>query len=84
MVLVEAMASGRPVIARRKGGAVDSIVHGSTGILYDDATVDGLVNAILQFEQEEGSFKPDACVNQASKFSIENFSRLFSEVIKRR
>ena len=83
IVPVEAMASGRPVIAYGKGGALDSIVHGESGILYNDPSVEGLKRAILQFESEEASFKPAACLAQATKFRPEVFKIRFAQQIPR-
>ena len=50
IVPVEAMASGRPVIAYGRGGVCDTVVHGQTGWLYDDPSVPGLVKAVQDFE----------------------------------
>jgi glycosyltransferase involved in cell wall biosynthesis len=50
MVPVEVMASGRPVIAYGQGGALETVVHGETGFLFQEQTVDGLIDAIRNFE----------------------------------
>ena len=73
IVPVEAMASGRPVIAYGHGGAVDTVVHGETGILYNDPSVEGLVDAMRLFERNEQSFSPRVCVEHAQKFSPQKF-----------
>ena len=52
IVPIEVMASGRPVIAYSKGGAVDTVVDGVTGLLFDDQSVEGLVKAVQHFESE--------------------------------
>ncbi|NDJ35531.1 MAG: glycosyltransferase family 4 protein [Chloroflexi bacterium] len=43
---VEAQAAGRPVIAYRGGGALDTVVEGETGLFFDEQTVDGLCAAL--------------------------------------
>jgi glycosyltransferase involved in cell wall biosynthesis len=43
---VEAMAAGKPVIAFRAGGALETIVEGPTGVFFDEPTVESLVGAI--------------------------------------
>lgn len=43
---VEAMAAGKPVIAFRAGGALDTVVEGRTGTFFDRPDVDALVAAI--------------------------------------
>ena len=50
IVPVETMACGRPVIAYGKGGVLDSVVNGKTGVFFEDQTVESLKNAILKFE----------------------------------
>jgi glycosyltransferase involved in cell wall biosynthesis len=81
IVPVEAMASGRPVIALNKGGALDTVLHGETGILYDDNTVEGLKSAIRAFEAEENGFRTSACIEQAARFRPEVFSREFAKCL---
>ena len=50
IVPVEAMASGRPVIAFGRGGALDTVRDGETGLLFHDQSVEGLVDAVERFE----------------------------------
>lgn len=47
MVLIEAMAAGRPVVATRAGGPLDIIVAGQTGELVEPGDVDGMADAVL-------------------------------------
>jgi glycosyltransferase involved in cell wall biosynthesis len=81
IVPVEAMASGRPVIAFAKGGAMDSVVHGETGLLYVDPSPDGLAAAIRAFEREEDAFRPERCVSHARTFSRANFTEAFRRLL---
>ncbi len=53
IVPVEAMASGRPVIALGRGGATDTIVDRKTGVLYDDQSAEGLIDAVERFEADK-------------------------------
>jgi glycosyltransferase involved in cell wall biosynthesis len=43
---VEAQAAGRPVIAYRGGGALDTILEGKTGLFFDEQTPDSLCEAL--------------------------------------
>ena len=82
MVPVEVMASGRPVIALGRGGALDTVIDGVTGTLYPDPGVDGLVAAIERFEREvEPGLDRDALVAHARRFSVERFRRGMIEVL---
>lgn len=52
IVPVEAMASGRPVIAYDRGGIRDTVVDGETGLLFSDQSVEAIEAAIRRFEDE--------------------------------
>lgn len=47
---VEAMACGRPVICYGKGGVLDTVIDGKTGVYFEEQTVESLKDAILKFE----------------------------------
>lgn len=66
IVPLEAMSAGRPVIAFARGGALETVVDGLTGILFPEQTAQSLVDAIGRFEQT--NISPDACRAQAQKF----------------
>ena len=50
IVPVEVMASGRPVIAYGRGGALDTIVDGETGVFFQEQSVEGLIDAVERFQ----------------------------------
>lgn len=43
---VEAMAAGKPVVALRRGGAVETVIDGETGLLYDEPTPEDFLDAV--------------------------------------
>ena len=69
IVPVEAMAAGCPVIALRKGGALETVVENKTGIFFDEPTADSLSEAILRFEKT--TWDPFAIHRHAQLFSRE-------------
>jgi glycosyltransferase involved in cell wall biosynthesis len=73
IVPVEAMASGRPVIAFGRGGARDTVVDGVTGLLFHEQTVTGLIDAVRRFESMARAFDPQALVRHAYQFRPEVF-----------
>lgn len=75
IVPVEAMASGRPVIALRKGGALDTVVEGLSGQFFDEPTAEALMEAVLRFEREESRFDPAAIAAHARRFDRGRFLR---------
>lgn len=52
---LEAMASGRPVIAYRAGGALETIKEGQTGLFFDEQTVDSLAATLARFDPAQFS-----------------------------
>ena len=68
---IEAQASGRPVIAFRQGGAIESVTEGKTGMFFDEQTAASLADAVMRFERH--SFDPAECRANAARFRPEEF-----------
>ncbi len=81
IVPIEAMASGRPVIAYRKGGAMESIVDGETGVFFEEQTSGSLIAAVERFESRIDHFNSDAICAHAKKFSTEAFLSNFEAIL---
>ncbi len=82
IVPLEAMASGRPVIAFAEGGALETVVAKGdhpTGIFFHERTVQSLTNAIREFEDRE--FDPAAIRKHAEKFDRKRFKQRINEYI---
>jgi glycosyltransferase involved in cell wall biosynthesis len=47
---IQAMAAGRPVIAYAAGGVLDTVIPGQTGVLFAEQTVDGIIQAVEEFD----------------------------------
>src|SRR5690606_8887039 len=78
---VEAQAAGRPVVAFGRGGALDSVVDGKTGVLFEEQTVADLAEAMLELERTE--IDPDICRANAERFGAARFRDQISAVIER-
>ena len=72
---VEAMASGRPVIAFGRGGVLDTVIPDVTGLFFDRQEPDDLVAAVEHMEQEHGYFDPAALRMQADNFAPDRFDQ---------
>jgi len=79
---VEAMASGRPVIAYKAGGALETVIEGETGIFFENQTWQSLVSTILKFKSED--FDSNKIKNYAEKFSKERFKREIFEFARKK
>jgi glycosyltransferase involved in cell wall biosynthesis len=74
IVPVEVMASGRPVIALGRGGALDTVVDGETGLLFRDQSVEGLIAAVERFESAGlDRVDPSGLVAHAARFDERAF-----------
>ena len=81
IVPVEAMASGRPVIAYGRGGATETVVPNLTGMLFDEQSVEALTDAVEGFR--EWDFDPAAIVAHANGFSRDVFTAGMRQQIDR-
>jgi glycosyltransferase involved in cell wall biosynthesis len=82
IVPVEAMASGRPVIAFNKGGILDSVIEGKTGLFFKEQNANSLNKTIVTFEETIQNFDPIQIRNHALEFSKEKFEKSLSTYIK--
>lgn len=68
---VEAQAAGKPVIAFKKGGLLDTVIDQKTGVFFEEQTSASLIQAIKAFERL--SFDPIFCKQNAERFTKEKF-----------
>ena len=80
LVAVEAISSGTPVIAYKKGGAVDIVEEGVNGVFFRSQIPDSLSKAISVFEGLK--FDSRIIVKNAKKFSEESFKKDFIKAIE--
>ncbi len=78
---VEAMAAGCPVIALKKGGALDVIDPGKTGIFFDEQNAECLKKVLANFSSQK--FNPQKLQDHANKFSEERFISELQNFINR-
>jgi len=78
---VEAQACGTPVIAFGRGGAVETVSPGETGVFFPAQTVDALCLAVEKFERE--TWNPELIRKRAEYFSRDAFRRAFRHEVTR-
>ncbi|AAK81011.1 glycosyltransferase involved in cell wall biosynthesis [Clostridium acetobutylicum] len=78
---LEAQASGRPVIAYGKGGALETVVSGVTGVFFKEQTVDSLKSAVNEFEKI--NFDKSVIRRHAEEFDEEIFKKKIREYLSR-
>lgn len=68
---VEAMAAGKPVLALREGGALETIIEGKTGEFFDAPIVELLADGVRRIM--EGKYDADSIRRHAEQFSTQRF-----------
>jgi glycosyltransferase involved in cell wall biosynthesis len=71
LVPVEAAAAGRPTIAYRGGGALETIVEGETGEFFEDATPESLADVLRRFDPR--TYDPQRLRTHAERFAPGRF-----------
>jgi len=78
---LEAMSFGKPVIAYREGGALETVMEGVTGEFFDTQDAGSLAEVLSKFNAL--TYKPKDCKNQAGKFSKPKFLHELDEFVKK-
>lgn len=81
IVPVEAMAAGAPVLAYGKGGALETVKDGETGLFFHEQSVGALKEVVLSFESRIQDFSSERCRAYAEGFSRERFLTQMREKI---
>ncbi len=77
LVPIEAQACGKPIIAYRKGGAIETIIPGVTGEFFSSQNPASLIELLKSFNQK--IYKPENCRKNSLKFREERFLEIFKE-----
>ena len=78
---VEAMASGTPVIAYRKGGATETVKEGVSGEFFDEQSWEILADHLTKFNPSK--YDPNKIKAHAEQFNQERFVEKMKEIVKR-
>lgn len=81
LVPLEAAMVGTPTLALKKGGALESVLDGVTGIFVDDGGVDSVREGMTKLRRRKWEEKEMRSF--ASRFSKENFKKEFAEEVSR-
>lgn len=78
---VEAQACGTPVIAYGKGGALETVKDGETGIFFFEQSEQAILDAIRKFERNRDLFEAKRIRRHAEQFSRPRFQKQFSDFV---
>ncbi|MBK1659263.1 glycosyltransferase [Paracraurococcus ruber] len=79
--MVEAQACGTPLIAYGRGGARD-ILRPETGVLFPEQTAQSLQEAVRRFQALSLAIRPEACRENALRFSVPAFRTRFRDHVE--
>jgi glycosyltransferase involved in cell wall biosynthesis len=78
IALIEAQAAGCPVIAYGRGGALETVAAGETGLLFDEPNAEGLVEAVKIFETQIRNFNALNISQKTQRFNKRRFLQEFA------
>ena len=81
IVMVEAQASGTPVIAYKEGGASEIVIENQTGLLFDKQNIYSIIDIIDKFERIQDKFDPYFIKNSSRRFDKEVFRSKFYKYV---
>ncbi|MBV8198057.1 MAG: glycosyltransferase [Candidatus Eremiobacteraeota bacterium] len=81
LVPLEAAATGRPTIAYRRGGALETIVEGETGSFFDEPNAESLATALRTFDPSR--YNPQRLRSHAEKFAPAQFIERLRAIVDR-
>jgi glycosyltransferase involved in cell wall biosynthesis len=83
MVMVEALAAGKPVVVSSEGGAAEIVRRDETGVFFDAPTVEALRAAMDRVRRLQAHFDPVRLRAEAHRFDTAVFEQRFSRAVAR-
>lgn len=80
IVSLEAQAFGKPVLALRSGGYLETVIEGKTGEFYKEPTLESFIKALKNFRPEK--YNPADCIKNAKRFSKDRFMKEIKEFVE--
>ncbi len=77
---LESMASGRPVVAYRAGGATETVIDKVTGTFFDDQSWQALAHTLVNFDHK--AFDPEQIRKHAMQFDEEHFKKQIKQFVE--
>lgn len=81
IVPVEAMSAGVPVIAYKKGGALETVEEGKSGMFFTDTSANALAKTLNEFMLKEASFHPAAIAHHAAQWGSDKFEKKLKDFV---
>jgi glycosyltransferase involved in cell wall biosynthesis len=78
---VEAQACGTPVLAFGKGGCLETVKDGVTGLHFEEQTESSIINAVNRFESNSVQIEAEVVRKNAELFSSEHFQQSLNTLV---
>ena len=84
IVAVEAMAAGKPVLALKRGGALETVLPGETGEFFEEALPEIIAEAAFRLNKRIGreEYNSDKIKEHSRQFSKERFQREIKDFVE--
>ncbi len=80
---IEAMLCGKPVVALKRGGALEYILEGINGEFFDDPTPEVLADGVRRLNENYKNYSPLVIKKTAGRFSEERFKKEINDFIQK-
>ncbi|HWC74264.1 MAG TPA: glycosyltransferase [Gemmatimonadales bacterium] len=80
---VEAQAAGRPVLALGRGGALETVLPGKTGLFFDELSVESLLEGVRAMDAFAPGADPDLIHANAERFAAPRFTSEMRQALAR-
>lgn len=84
IVPLEAQACGTPVIGLGKGGLLETVIDGKTGVFFKTQDVPAIIEAVERFERDGVTATQDDYQRHVDGFSISAFRKKFTDFVNSR
>lgn len=82
ITILEAMSLGKPVLAYAKGGALETVIPGKNGELFESAVPEILADGIRRLNLNIRNYNSEEIKDYAKRFSRERFEKEFKEFLQ--
>ncbi len=81
LVSTEAQSYGLPIIAYKKGGAIDTVIPKKTGLFFEEQNMESLTLTIKKFEKHK--FDSRVIIKNANRFTKREFKKRFLDLTRK-
>ncbi len=81
---LEANSFGKPVIAFRSGGVLETMIEGKTAVFFNELSSLSLIEAVRRFREGGDHWNADLIRKNSERFSKERFKKEFKDFVEDR